>query len=172
MAQEAKATTAAPKADKGPFRMYQVTINGKTFAHRTRGKTPIAVLAGIQKDGTVDVYRWTSSEKLTKRGLTALKKADIYTDVLAVPPKEITKEVPLLKLVGHNQTFRVVSQAEYEAAKPAPKPKKAKATAATPTKGASKIFGTKKSAIENRPEGMTVKDAKAAVKKVSGGFAY
>ena len=179
MAQAQKATQAETTPSKAAeeFRLFECTVKGKTYLHRTRTRHPVAAIVGVTPEGDVDFYRWTASEKLVKRGLKALDRSGHYAECLRVDVTEVTgKHFTVVKQGTHTQTSVVVSKAEAEAEAEAraeakaKAPKKAKAQAPPKATGETKTFKTKREAFAARPEGMTKAQFQKAVVKLEDGW--
>lgn len=156
-----------------PFTSYQIKLDGQKFTYRTRRDRPIAVLVGITQSGATHVWRWTSSPKLVKRGMSFLKRSPEFTDAFIV--EEIVELDPAKAAVSlpqgsHKQTRVLVSNEEFEAAraKKAPAKKETKKVAVA----ARQVFRTKKLAIDARPEGVSRKQAAELLEATEEGYVY
>ena len=166
MAQTAKET----QPELAPFVTYQAVVDGNKITYRTRKAAPIAVLVAYTPEGDVHVWRWTSSEKLAKRGLAFLEKSEDFTSPRAITDIQVVNHpTTLLGHGSHRRTMRVVSAAEFEAARPKRRPRAKKSES---SESSAQVFETKKAAIDGRPEGMSIKAAKAALEAVDGGYRF
>jgi hypothetical protein len=150
------AKTQKKTAEEVPFKSYQINLDGAKFTYRTRRDRPIAVLVGITQSGATHVWRWTSSPKLVKRGMSFLKRSPDFVDAFIVDEiVDLSAEKAAVSLPqgSHKQTFVLVSASEFEAARA----KKAKT--APKAKTVAKVYPTKK-------------DAAKRLKKVANGYSY